>query len=121
MTHQSKQAEKVDVMGFGGGFIFWGIIYAVVSLILLFPTRGYSDMPLLFWLSIAGVCTGIGMVLVGMGIRRKWRYILLAAVPLYLLGLLQFPVGTAIFGWALRPLWFSRHHFFPFDKNETMA
>ena len=109
--------EQVNVVAVGVGFIIWGIIYAVAFLIPTLATRGDLGSRFMLWFSIAGICTGIGMTLVGIGLKKKWRFILLAAVPLCIFGLFQFPLGTAIFGWSLRSLWYSRHHFYPFDEH----
>ncbi|HXE42198.1 MAG TPA: hypothetical protein VN516_04150 [Candidatus Baltobacteraceae bacterium] len=109
---QQFQREKVDVTAAGLGFIFWGIIYAVAFLIPTILARHDS----FWWLFCAAACSGVAMVFVGIGLKKRWRYTLVVAVPLCIFGLFQFPVGTAIFGWALRPLWFARHYFFPFDK-----
>jgi lysylphosphatidylglycerol synthetase-like protein (DUF2156 family) len=120
MTQQS-QHEKVDVNAAALGFIFWGIIYAIVMLFVTIASRHDNLPPFFWWMFCAGIFTGVGMVFVGVGLRKRWRYILVAAVPIFIFGLFQFPVGTAVFGWALRSLWYSRRHFFPFDKHETVA
>ena len=113
--------ERVDAGAMGFGFIIWGIIYAVAFLIPTLATGCDLGSRFMLWFSIASICTGFGMALVGVGIIKKSRFILFAAVPLFVFGLFQFPAGTAIFGWSLRSLWYSRHHFYPFDKDATEA
>ena len=121
MTQQS-QHEKVDVNGAGLGFIFWGIIYAVVLLFVTIASRHDNLSPFFWWLCCAGIFTGVGMVFVGVGFKKRWRYSFVVAVPIFIFGLFTIPpVGTAVFGCALRSLWYARRHFFPFDKHETVA
>ena len=120
LTKKEQMKKSSDAIGFW--FVFWGIIYGIAFLIPTIGARGNSNLPALWWwLFFSAFCAGVGMVFVGIGLIRRWRYILVAAVSLCIFGLFQVPIGTAVFGFALRSLWSSRRHFFPFDKNVTEA
>jgi hypothetical protein len=126
MTQHSSPAQtstadrEADVVAVGWGFIVWGLLYTGAVLIPTVAMRGELP-PLFLWFAVAAICSGVGMVFIGIGLKKHWKYILVAAVPLCIFGLFQFPIGTAIFGWALRPLWRLRGLFYPFDRNAAKA
>ena len=97
-------------------FLAMGILYALAGLLGLglCVATGVMDRGLVLPLGV--LLYGTALVLVGMGFTRRWRFTLLPAVALCALGLLQFPLGTILFGWAAYAMWARRSQFYPFDR-----
>ena len=99
-------------------FLAFGILYCIGALLplIILPAvfRSFEYLPLLF--PAAMLFSGLGLVAVGIGLRRQWRFILPLAAVVCIPGLLQFPIGTLLYGWALRSLWIRRELFYPFDR-----
>lgn len=97
-------------------FLAMGIVYALAGLLGLglCVATGVMDRGIVLPLGV--LLYGTALVLVGMGFTRRWRFTLLPAVPLCALGLLQFPLGTILFGWAAYAMWARRSQFYPFDR-----
>lgn len=98
-------------------FFAMGILYALVGLLGLGLGLAMGDTDRSLMLPLGGVLLyGTALVLVGRGFTRRWRFTLLPAVPLCVFGLLQFPLGTILFGWVAYAMWVRRSQFYPFDR-----
>ena len=98
-------------------FLAMGIVYALAGLLELGLRLAMEVTDRGLALPLGGVLLyATALVLVGMGFTRRWRFTLLPAVPLCALGLLQFPLGTILFGWAAYAMWVRRSQFYPFDR-----
>lgn len=97
-------------------FLAMGILYALAGLLGLGLRLAMEVTDRGLVLPLGVLLYGTALVLVGMGFTRRWRFTLLPAVPLCALGLLQFPLGTILFGWAAYAMWARRSQFYPFDR-----
>ena len=97
-------------------FLVMGILYALAGLLGLGLRLAMEVTDRGLVLPLGVLLYGTALVLVGMGFTRRWRFTLLPAVPLCALGLLQFPLGTILFGWAAYAMWARRSQFYPFDR-----
>ena len=97
-------------------FLAMGILYALAGLLGLGLRLAMEVTDRGLVLPLGVLLYGTALVLVCMGFTRRWRFTLLPAVPLCALGLLQFPLGTILFGWAAYAMWARRSQFYPFDR-----
>ena len=112
-----SSAEQGDLDVAASPFFAMGILYALAGLLGLglCLTTGVTDRGIVLLLG-GMILSGTALALVGVGFTRRWRFTLLPAVPLGALGLLQFPIGTIVFGWVAYAMWVRRSQFYPFDK-----
>ena len=111
-------AEQGDLDVAASPFFAIGSLYALAGLLGLGLCLATAVMDRGIVLLLGGMLlSGTALALVGMGFTRRWRFTLLPAVPLCALGLLQFPIGTILFGWAAYAMWARRSQFYPFDKQ----
>jgi len=109
-----KTSQRVyDIDGLGGGMIFWGLIYCLAFAAVM--VVGHDRMSPFMLIFVGGsIISGFGLTVVGWCVLKRWRYSLLLASPVLIIGLLGFPTGTAISGYAIFLLWKQRHVFYPF-------
>jgi hypothetical protein len=108
--------EQGDLDVAASPFLAMGILYALAGLLGLGLRLAMEVTDRGLVLPLGVLLYGTALVLVGMGFTRRWRFTLLPAVPLCALGLLQFPLGTILFGWAAYAMWARRSQFYPFDR-----
>jgi hypothetical protein len=118
--HLASGSSQADLDIAAAPFLIFGILYGLTGLLpLVIPivTRYFDhDKTLLFGFMLG---SGVALALIGVGLMKRWRFTLLPPLPLCILGLLQFPIGTILFGWALYALWTCRTLFYPFDRPAT--
>jgi hypothetical protein len=129
-------SPQADLEMAAAPFLAFGILYCtwgVLSLLILGimsaadyfehgkASAGLGIMTMPRLVAVLGIAPGPGLLLVGIGLRKRWRYTLLIALPLCVLGLIDFPIGTVLFGWALYSMWKHRKWFYPFDNIAVAA
>lgn len=119
-NHTRTTQENLDIGA--APFLAIGILWTLAGLLPL-AIAAFQKEALSTMLPFAAymLSLGIGTILVGFGIMKRWRYIWLPAIIICVLGLPNFPIGTLLFGWAIYALWKSRFGFYPFDRRQTQA
>jgi len=100
---------------------FWiiGIIWTLSGIFLFLLGQFMNDMfPKDHSLVTYLLSVGIGSLVVGTGIIKRWKYIWIPSATLCIFGLLSFPIGTLLCGWAIYSLWKLRFDFFPFKRDQ---
>ena len=118
MKTEDKESSHYiyDIDGAGGGFIFWGLIYSTANSVVIFAKHNGLE-PFMLAFFCGSIVTGLCLAVIGFCLLKRWRFSLIVALPISAIGLLGFPTGTALFGYAIFILWKIRHPFYPFDKK----
>lgn len=123
-TSQKEPLSLKEAYFVGGGAIFWGVIGIFSSLPPLFIVvmrtmqigTSLGDYFTLAYM-LMHLFAFVGLVLIGLFVIYRSRYVLFILIPFSIIGLMTIPTGTAVYITLLRGLWKFMPLYFPFDKK----
>lgn len=113
----SKKQGDLDIVA--APFLIIGTLWTLAGTVPfvmgIFIEGVISEALSVMWFTLV---PGTGLLFVGIGVMKRWRFMGIPAMVFSAIFLLNFPLGTLLGGWALYSLWKTRRIFYPFDKKE---
>lgn len=106
----------------GGGAIQFACVQLTICLGLLDYVKNLETDSLLSLVinifALVNLFAFVGLIIIGLFIFVKSRYLLIVLIPFSIIGLMAIPSGPICYIFIVRELWIYMHNYFPFDKNQ---
>jgi hypothetical protein len=109
---------------FGVGAIFYGIMGASSSYLGIYGIQDLyarGEGRFLFLLLLLHIISFLGLIIIGLFMVCRSRYVLIVLIPFSLIGLITIPYGTIFYIFFLRGLWRFIPLYFPFDRKQRLS